>query len=124
MIARGLVLLVIVAEVLALWVPARQRPIFVPVPASVVGQPLSDASTEALAATVDGARFLHEMTADDVARGVWGLDEAGTPVSVDPDDLVAAATLYRELGALRQARRAAAERLAADGVALSAWAWR
>ncbi len=124
MIARLLVVLILAAELGALVVPARARPLFVAVPAGPVGQAVPDSSTLALAGSEAGARFLHEMTADDVARGVWGLDQAGTPVAVDPADLAAAAALHRKVGALREQRRAAVERLGVDGVALAAWAYR
>lgn len=124
MIARVLVVLLIGVELVALLAPARNRPLFVVVPGFVPGNPAPDANTTLLAASTAGDRFLHEMTADDVARGIWGLDRAGIPVSVDPAEVAEAARLHRELGALRARRRAAAEVLAADGVVLAGWAWR
>lgn len=124
MTLRLLLALLVAAEALALVLPPRVRPIFVVVPNPVHGDAQRDEATAVLAASPAGARFLHEMTADDVARGLWGLAEAGTPAPVDRAVVAEAASLHHEVGALRERRRAVADQLRADAVALAGWAYR
>jgi hypothetical protein len=67
------------------------------------------------------ASFAAHMTTDDVARGVYGLAAEQGAVALTAEQrasirplLVEGAALREELGALREARRAARARLVAD----------
>ena len=118
---RALAALVVVIELVALaGDPADGRLALVSVPPAPIGDPGSDAATAALAADPSGPILLHRMTADDVARGLWALRRAGHPLGVDSAALADAIRLHARVGALREARRAAATTLAADGAALAA----
>jgi len=108
-----------VVEAVALVGPPARRAELVAFPGWAPGAPPSDANAEVLAATPAGARFLHEMTADDVARGLWALQEAGTPASVDPELLAAAVSAHGRVLALRAERRAVATRLVGVGARLA-----
>jgi hypothetical protein len=117
--ARALAALLVVVESVALLAPARGRPIFIAPPTADLGQPGADDATTLLATTPEGRRFLHEMSADDVARGIWGLRAAGRPVDLDAATLAEAIALHARVGALREARRAAAAAVSEDGTALA-----
>lgn len=117
--AHALLVLIVLAEGVALFAPGSSRTTFVARPGTALGPPTADAATTHLGATPAGAVFLHQMTADDVARGLWGLRAAGRPAPVDPAAVAAAAAAQDRVLALRTERRAAADRLAASAAALA-----
>lgn len=91
----ALAALLCLVEAVALLYPTPAPGVVVAPPPARVARPTGDPE-------------LRAMTADDLARGLWALREAGTPLRPEQRTLVAeAATLRRDWERLREDRRRA-----------------